>query len=71
MSIIVINVCNQFKGKVKEIICGFVVFEVDVEMLFGIVMLVIIICLVDEFELKVGVEVVVFVKLMEVLIVCF
>lgn len=47
------------------------VFEVDVEMLFGIVMLVIIICLVDEFELKVGVEVVVFVKLMEVLIVCF
>ena len=37
MSISAINVRNQFKGKVKEIIRGPVVSEVDVDTPFGIV----------------------------------
>jgi hypothetical protein len=36
MSISAINVRNQFKGKVKEIIRGPVVSEVDVDTPFGI-----------------------------------
>ncbi|QVN13444.1 TOBE domain-containing protein [Burkholderia sp. LAS2] len=54
MSITAINVRNQFKGKVKEIIRGSVVSEVDVETPFGIVTSVITTRSVDELELKVG-----------------
>lgn len=43
--------------------------EIDVEILVGIVILVIIMCLVDNFGFKVGSEVVVLVKVIEVLIV--
>ncbi|MDC6131491.1 TOBE domain-containing protein, partial [Burkholderia gladioli] len=56
MSIIAINVRNQFKGKVKEIIRGPVVSEVDVDTPFGIVTSVITTRSVDELELKVGAE---------------
>ena len=37
MSIQAINVCNQFRGKIKEIIVGPVVSEVDAETPHGIV----------------------------------
>ena len=66
MSITAINVRNQFKGKVKEIIRGSVVSEVDVETPFGIVTSVITTRSVDELELKVGAEVVALVKSTEV-----
>lgn len=66
MSISAINVRNQFKGKVTEIIRGSVVSEVDVETPFGIVTSVITTRSVDELELKVGSEVVALVKSTEV-----
>lgn len=66
MSITAINVRNQFRGKVKEIIRGPVVSEVDVDTPFGIVTSVITTRSVDELELKVGAEVVALVKSTEV-----
>lgn len=66
MSISAINVRNQFKGKVKEIIRGPVVSEVDVDTPFGIVTSVITTRSIDELELKVGAEVVALVKSTEV-----
>jgi molybdopterin-binding protein len=66
MSISAINVRNQFKGKVKEIIRGPVVSEVDVDTPFGIVTSVITTRSVDELDLKVGSEVVALVKSTEV-----
>ncbi|SMG00375.1 Organosulfonate utilization protein SsuF [Burkholderia singularis] len=66
MSITAINVRNQFRGKVKEIIRGPVVSEVDVDTPFGIVTSVITTRSVDELELKVGTEVVALVKSTEV-----
>jgi sulfonate transport system ATP-binding protein len=66
MSISAINVRNQFKGTVKEIIRGPVVSEVDVDTPFGIVTSVITTRSVDELELKVGVEVIALVKSTEV-----
>jgi molybdopterin-binding protein len=66
MGITAINVRNQFKGKVKEIIRGPVVSEVDVETPFGIVTSVITTRSVDELELAVGSEVVALVKSTEV-----
>jgi molybdopterin-binding protein len=66
MGISAINVRNQFKGKVKEIIRGPVVSEVDVETPFGIVTSVITTRSVDELELAVGSEVVALVKSTEV-----
>ena len=59
MSIQAINVRNQFKGKVKEIIRGDVVSEVDVETAWGIVTSVITTRSIDELQLKVGSDVVV------------
>ena len=56
MSIQAINVRNQFKGKVKEIIRGDVVSEVDVETPWGIVTSVITTRSVDDLELKAGVR---------------
>ena len=67
MSIQAINVRNQFKGKVKEIIRGDVVSEIDVETPWGgIVTSVITTRSVDTLELKIGSEVVALVKSTEV-----
>src|SRR5688500_1997921 len=66
MSIQAINVRNQFKGKVREIIRGDVVSEVDVETAWGIVTSVITTRSVDELQLKVGSDVVALVKSTEV-----
>ncbi len=66
MSISAINVRNQFRGKIREIIRGPVVSEVDVDTPFGIVTSVITTRSVDELELAVGAEVVALVKSTEV-----
>jgi len=66
MSIKAVNVRNQFKGHIKEIIRGPVVSEVDVETPFGIVTSVITTRSIDELELKEGSEVVALVKSTEV-----
>ena len=61
-----INVRNQFRGKVKEIIRGDVVSEIDVETPWGIVTSVITTRSVDKLELGIGSEVVALVKSTEV-----
>jgi molybdopterin-binding protein len=66
MSIQAINVRNQFKGKVREIIRGDVVSEVDVETPWGIVTSVITTRSVDDLGLVVGSDVVALVKSTEV-----
>jgi len=66
MTIQSINARNQFKGKIKEIIEGPVVSEVDVETPFGIVTSVITSRSVRELQLKPGVEVLALVKATEV-----
>ena len=66
MSIKSITVRNQFKGTIKEIIEGPVLSEVDVETPSGIVTSVITTRSVKELELKVGSEVIAFVKSTEV-----
>jgi molybdopterin-binding protein len=66
MSIQAINVRNQFRGKVKEIIAGDVVSEIDVETPWGIVTSVITSRSVRDLDLKVGSEVVALVKSTEV-----
>ena len=66
MTIKAINVRNQFKGKVKEIIRGDVVSEIDVETPWGIVTSVITSRSVDALDLKIGSEVVALVKSTEV-----
>jgi molybdopterin-binding protein len=66
MSIQAINVRNQFRGKVKAIITGPVVSEVDIETPAGIVTSVITTRSVRDLELAPGVEVVALVKATEV-----
>ena len=66
MTIKAINVRNQFRGKIREIIRGDVVSEVDVETPFGTVTSVITTRSVDELELVVGSDVVALVKSTEV-----
>jgi sulfonate transport system ATP-binding protein len=66
MSIQAINSRNQFRGKVREIIRGPVVSEVDVETPYGIVTSVITTRSVDELNLAVGSEVLALVKSTEV-----
>ncbi|MDD2611115.1 MAG: molybdopterin-binding protein [Giesbergeria sp.] len=66
MSIQAINVRNQFKGQVKEIIRGDVVSEVDVQTPWGIVTSVITTRSVDDLGLTIGSEVVALVKSTEV-----
>ena len=66
MGITAINIRNQFRGHVKEIIRGSVVSEIDVETQFGIVTSVITTRSVDELDLQVGSEVVALVKATEV-----
>lgn len=66
MSIQSINVRNQFRGKIKEIIRGDVVSEIDVETPHGIVTSVITTRSVDDLLLKPGSEVIALVKATEV-----
>lgn len=66
MSIKSINVRNQFRGTIKEIIEGPVVSEVDVNTASGIVTSVITTRSVKELNLKVGSDVIAFVKSTEV-----
>lgn len=66
MSIQAINVRNQFRGKVKVIIDGPVVSEVDIETPAGIVTSVITTRSVRDLGLEPGVEVVALVKATEV-----
>ena len=66
MTIHAINVRNQFRGKVKAIIDGPVVSEVDVETPAGIVASVITTRSVRDLGLEPGVEVVALVKATEV-----
>lgn len=62
MPISEINVRNQFRGKIREIILGPVVSEVDVETPHGIVTSVITTRSIQDLELKVGSEVIALVK---------
>jgi molybdopterin-binding protein len=67
MTISAINVRNQFRGKVKEIIEGPVVSEVDVETASGLIVTSVITTRsVKELDLRVGREVVALVKSTEV-----
>jgi molybdopterin-binding protein len=67
MGILAINMRNQFRGKVKEIIEGPVVSEVDVEMPSGLIVTSVITTRsVYELDLKVGKDVVALVKSTEV-----
>ncbi|MEI7612727.1 MAG: TOBE domain-containing protein [Betaproteobacteria bacterium] len=66
MSITAINVRNQFRGKVKEIIYGPVVSEVDVETPSGIITSVITTRSVNDLGLVPGSEVLALVKSTEV-----
>ena len=66
MSIQSVNARNQFRGKVKEIIDGPVVSEVDVETPHGIVTSVITSRSVKELKLAIGTEVIALVKATEV-----
>ncbi|MEG1456271.1 MAG: TOBE domain-containing protein, partial [Comamonas sp.] len=54
MTIQAINVRNQFKGKVREIIRGDVVSEVDVETPWGVVTSVITTRSVNDLGLEIG-----------------
>ena len=58
MSIAEINVRNQFRGTIKEIIRGSVVSEVDIETANGIVTSVITTRSIADLELQVGSEVI-------------
>ena len=66
MTIQAINVRNQFRGQLKEIIRGDVLSEIDVETPAGIVTSVITTRSVDSLGLKIGSEVVALVKTTEV-----
>jgi molybdopterin-binding protein len=66
MTIKAINVRNQFKGIIKEVIEGPVVSEIDVQTASGIVTSVITTRSVRDLELKIGSEVIAFVKSTEV-----
>mgnify|MGYP000963413370 CR=1 FL=1 len=66
MSIKSINVRNQFRGTISEIIEGPVLSEIDVSTPSGIVTSVITTRSVDELQLKIGSDVVALVKSTEV-----
>jgi len=67
MSITAINVRNQFRGKVKEIIEGPVVSEIDVETAGGLIVTSVITTRsVKELKLVVGKDVIALVKATEV-----
>lgn len=54
MAIHAINVRNQFRGRIKEIVLGPVVSEVDVDIALGIVTSVITTRSINELGLQVG-----------------
>ncbi len=62
MAITEINVRNQFRGTIKEIIDGPVVSEVDIETAHGIVTSVITTRSIRDLNLQVGSEVIALVK---------
>ncbi|MCB5185082.1 TOBE domain-containing protein [Methylobacillus gramineus] len=66
MAIHAINVRNQFRGRIKEIVVGPVVSEVDVETPVGIVTSVITTRSITELNLQVGTEVLALIKATEV-----
>ena len=66
MTIKAINVRNQFKGNIKEIVLGDVLSEIDVQTASGIVTSVITTRSVDDLNLVVGSDVVALVKSTEV-----
>lgn len=66
MAIHAINVRNQFRGRIKEIVLGPVVSEVDVETGVGVVTSVITTRSINELGLQVGSEVLALVKATEV-----
>lgn len=66
MSIHAINVRNQFRGRIKEIVLGPVVSEIDVETPVGIVTSVITTRSVKELNLQIGSEVLALIKATEV-----
>jgi molybdopterin-binding protein len=66
MAITEINVRNQFPGKIKEIIEGPVVSEVDVETANGIVTSVITTRSIRDLDLQIGSEVIALVKATDV-----
>lgn len=66
MTIEAVNVRNQFRGRIREIITGPVVSEVDVETPQGIVTSVITTRSVKDLNLTIGTEVVALVKSTEV-----
>jgi molybdopterin-binding protein len=66
MEIQAIDVRNQFKGQVKEIVRGDIFSEVDVQTPWGLVTSIITTRSVDELELKAGSNVVALVKATEV-----
>lgn len=68
MSIEAINTKNQFKGRIKEIVAGPVVSEVDVETPAGVITSVITSRSLRDLDLKVGQEVLAVFKATEVLI---
>jgi molybdopterin-binding protein len=68
MSIVAINARNQIKGKIKEIVPGPVLSEVDVETPAGIITSVITTRSVNELGLQIGAEVVAVFKSTEVLL---
>lgn len=66
MTIQSVNARNQFRGKIKEIVMGSVVSEIDVETPFGLITSVITTRSVKELDLQIGSEVVALVKATEV-----
>ncbi|TQJ96382.1 molybdopterin-binding protein [Achromobacter sp. SLBN-14] len=66
MAIQSINARNQVRGKIREIVLGSVVSEVDIDTPAGIVTSVITTRSVKELDLQVGTEVLAFVKATEV-----
>jgi len=66
MSVHAINVRNQFRGRIKEIVLGPVVSEVEVETAVGLVTSVITTRSITELNLQVGTEVLALVKATEV-----
>lgn len=68
MSIVAINARNQIQGRVKEIVAGPVLSEVDVETPAGLITSVITTRSIRDLELEVGSEVLAVFKSTEVLL---
>lgn len=71
MAISAVNVRNQFHGKIREIVRGSVVSEVDIDTPAGIITSVITTRSVDDLGLEVGKEVVALIKATEVSVAVF